>query len=246
MIQKIPDKYWPAILFVLVISVVFSLQVIRPLVDAMQEYILLYRPALNENTPKITFLPNGGIQLDGPLPTTIELENQVLVIFDTTPDTSRFNDAPRRSVFVAEKELWYKTKDDIKEFDLMEISSDGDTTHIDPVHFGKKVDKYNSIFITILTILVIGSFFLMIWLVAALGGGIGLMVDAFTRGQMSYAQCMNIASLYLFLIISISVFFKKGALDHFLLLFFGYLVLSAVTVRVVNYFNGERVNTFNP
>ena len=222
---------FPLLLFVN--TVIIFLVWERPTINSTLYFIDLYRSALREPMPDITFLKRG-IRLVGELPVVIHLRDSVDVIFDQQADSLQLLSRKKGSILIRDDYLFYRTESGVRTFALESITIDSVRT-MSPDQLRRKVDKYYIPAVTAIYVATIVMSLLAILLINLFGAGIGVIVDAFTEGPFSYRQMLNVAGFLLFLWIALlaglHAFLPIGRYLAVLFLA-GYFVSVAVVVRL--------------
>ncbi|MDZ7722117.1 MAG: DUF1189 family protein [candidate division KSB1 bacterium] len=202
--------------------------IIVPASQKINDYISIYRPLFDADSPRILLMEDG-VDLQGDLPSRVTLDNGVQVLFDHKPDSSRFADTPRYSLFFTPDELWYQGKTGIRSFDLDGLTSEDDTTVVNTAEMGRKIDHYSQIILISAAFTLTVLIFILNFLLIAFAGGIGIMLDAFGDGNLDYSDTLNIAALFYLPMVILAVLLYKPlgiSLGYYILC---YILLTFVT-----------------
>ena len=169
--------------------------IIIPASQKINEYISIYRPLFDAQSPQILLMEDG-IELQGELPSHITLDNNVEIFFDQKPDSGKFANTPRYSLFITPDQLWYQGKTRIQSFDLDGLTSENDTTLVNTAEMGRKIDQYSQIVLISAALIIAILIFVVNFIFIAFAGGIGIMLDAFGNGNLEYSDTINIAAIF--------------------------------------------------
>ena len=177
----------------------------------------LYRKAFDAPLPEI-IVHSKGITLDGKLPTRIRLRDNIWLIFDTYTDSTEFLSCAPRSIWISNDLLLYRTEKSIKTFKTKNISSDDPPETISGKKIHDKFEKYyrpGKFFLNTFLILVT---FISLFLLMLLGGGVGIIIDAFREGPGTYAQMLHLAGRILTVWVIIAAGIERAGIFSFKML----------------------------
>ncbi|NOY59364.1 MAG: DUF1189 domain-containing protein [Calditrichaeota bacterium] len=194
---------------VLVIFFVWEHPAMRNLLSTVE----LYRKAFDAPLPEI-IVHSKGITLDGKLPTRIRLRNNIWLIFDTYADSTEFLSCAPRSIWISNDLLLYRTVKGIKTFKMKNIRSDDppETISGEKIHVHDKFEKYYRPGKLLLNAFLILSTFISLFLLMLLGGGVGIIIDAFREGPATYAQMLHLAGRILTVWVIIAAGIERAGL----------------------------------
>lgn len=196
---------------------------IFPIGSKIVDIIKLYRPILNTDTPTLT-LENGGLKIEGNIPSQIHIENGIFCYFDSTFNDTVFKSSPKNSLFITPQSVYIQKEDSVKVIDLSNIQLDK-PLEINPDRIASAIDSWLKIFLVVFFIIgVIVSLFLLL-LISFFGAGFGTMIDAFKNGPFSFKNLFCFSSFFtllmviIWIIIGFSTFsqFKFYLLAHYLI-----------------------------
>ena len=195
----------------------FSIWTILPFTRQLHHFIQLYSPVLDSDIPQLT-LAEHELRIRGDLPKIVELENDVQVIFHEEIIDSLFADVPAQSVYISSRHLWYKTATDTIKLSFESIQAEEDSVQIQPAKIKGFLNRYSSLIIWGMPIVLFPFSLLLFYLISLFFGGIGIMIDAFQNGPYSFSIYLNLGSLVVFL---------------FLILWFGLQLSSATHLAIL-------------
>jgi ABC-type sugar transport system permease subunit len=222
------------LLFCTLLLLVFT---ILPLVQKINHTIKIYYPLLQPDTPTI-YLYNHGLQLHGELPKTIVLENGVKVFFDFQVNDTLITNSPVGSIFIGEDAIKIKTRSEVKGIRCDEINIDKEPLIIEPLKVKSLVNRLLSIILVIISLIFTGFVLALLYLLAIISAGLGLMIDTFRDGPNSFTFYLNLSSVILLAFIVSNVLFSIKAFLHLKLFLVVYLLsIIAVSYSIISFQN---------
>lgn len=232
----------PVILILLIVQIgivffVWGQPALRSLLSTTE----LIRTALKGPVPTITLLSKG-ISLEGQLPTRIHLRDNIWLIFDTSADSTELLSCAPRSIWLSNDRLLYRTKEGVRSFDLNKITSDAPPKTFTGKEIRDKFEKYYRPGKTLIFVLSVFTALIFLFLLVLIGGGIGIIVDAFKEGPSTYGQMVLLSAkiLTIWVIIAAGVKFA-GIFSLRMLAAFLFLYLISVAL-FVNYNLNHKIN----
>lgn len=232
----------PVILVLLIVQIAIVFFILeQPVLRNLLSTTELIRTALNGPVPTITLLQKG-ISLEGELPVRIQLRDNIWLIFDTFADSSEFLAYAPRSTWLSNDKLLFRTKKGIASFDLNKVSSSDSPKTYSGKEIHDKFEKYYRPGKTLIFVLSIFITSVLLFFLVLLGGGVGLIIDAFKDGPSTYGQMVLLSAqlLTVWVIIAAGVQFAGLFSQHVLGVVFVLYLISIVLV--VNYSLNHKLN----
>ena len=178
-----------------------------PGISTIRSSANIYREAITDEMPNVRF-DESGIEFIGHKPYEKTLENGIIFRIDDETDYTLFETFPHKSLLITDDNLLYRTKNGKVDVPLSNIKSDR-IENFTGAEIRMRLDKsFNNIF-TMITLVILGVTLLLMLLLALLGAGFGSIVDAFTEGPFRYRHMLNIASIFQFvwIVVTICIFY---------------------------------------
>lgn len=221
-----------AFLLLLGSAVILSFFIFRPILHQVYSVVDLYYQSLQADTPTVK-LYHHRLEFDGVIPTTIRQENGVTLFFDHQANDSLLAASATWSVYIAQDFIKIKTPAKIRELPINQISvEDNEPLVLEPLKLKRLIAR----FLTLLKwgggLLVAVSTLAMLYLIAAISAGIGLMIDAFRNGPNDFTFYFGLGAVLVLIytvlrvVVPANVPFRLTALSYLIV----YLALSYLIV----------------
>jgi hypothetical protein len=170
-----------------------------PVIQQAVKYVDLYKQVFTYGLPTIT-VNNGGLELQGDLPTTITINNNIKVVFCIDANEAMLKDAPLGSVVISESWILRKTAKGINWIGLKNIKVDHPLL-LNPESIRQKIDTFLHLAVIVANVLTAILTILLLLVVVVFGAGVGSIIDAFAEGPFRFSDLMAISSVSLLLAI---------------------------------------------
>ena len=178
-----------------------------PAILKLKENANVYRAAVTADMPSFR-IDEAGIEFIGHKPYEKILLNGIIFRIDSQMDSVLFETFPHKSIWLTDDNLYFRNKNGTTNIPLGNIKSDRIEKYSGS-QINLRLDKsFNSIF-TIIILVILGATLILMLLLALLGAGFGSIVDAFAEGPFRYRHMLNIASIFQFgwVVVTISIFY---------------------------------------